>query len=364
MKTLLISVCGLTMALAATAGCGDSGAGDCLPNDHTQCALGITYWMDSCGAQGTVAEVCDCGCNTEFTGCDQSCTCTPECTGMECGDDGCGGSCGDCNTGESCTTAGQCIVCTPDCAGRVCGDNGCQGSCGTCSGGETCDMAGQCVSCTPDCAGFECGDDGCGGSCGDCLTDETCTAAQLCEATVSDLLIFSNCDVPYVLDAALVSDQAYLVSHFAHLVQQYCVTGSYDGVDITAYPEKMYYGQHDSGNTLSLTQLSLGTGMTPEWTVKVDFSPDTDFTAASVWNASIGGINPPEAYVGLIRHQGMTSMCLKAIGTTGNITVASAVDCTLQEGGSFSLSGQVQLTNPWDIQDYCSQTPANLPCCP
>jgi hypothetical protein len=234
-----------------------------------------------------------------------------------------------------------------------------------CGTGETCDAAGQCVSCTPDCTGLECGDDGCGGSCGDCQPDETCSAAGICEVTLTDMLLFTNCDVPYVLDAALVADASYLTAHFADLIQQYCITGSYDGNDIAAYPEKMYYGQHDSGGTVSIVQISMSAApLTPEWSVKVDFSPDTDFTTGSVWNASVGGINPPEATVGLIRHLGETNKCLKAIGTTGNINVSSAVDCTLQEGGSFSLSGQVQLTNPWDLSQYCSQTPPDMPCCP
>ena len=96
----------------------------------------------------------------------------------------------------------------------------------------------------------------------------------------------------------------------------------------------------------------------------MDFTPDTDFTTGAIWSAEVGGLNPPEAEVMLIRHLGATSECIKAIGTSGNITILSAVDCTLQEGGSFSLSGQAQMTNPWDLTNYCSNTPPGLPCCP
>lgn len=330
MKKLMIPVFGLVMGMTVAAGCGDDSTGDCLPNDHTQCSMGITYWMDSCGVQGTVAGVCDCGCNADFTACDDSCSCTPDCAGKACGDDGCGGDCGTCNSGEVCGTDFQCF------------------------------------SCTPDCTGLECGDDGCGGSCGDCQPDETCSTAGICEVEMTDLLVLNNCNVDFVLDAVQMTGagaQAYLTAHFNHLVQDYCITGGYDGNDVTAYPEKMYYGQHDAADMISLVQLSMSGTMNPEWTVKLDFNPDTDFTTSSTWNASVGGVSPPEVNVGLIRHLGTQSMCLKAIGTSGNVNISSAVDCTLQEGGSFALSGSVQLTNPWDITEYCSNTPPNLPCC-
>ncbi len=364
MKKLVLSVGGLIVALVMVAGCGDDSTGDCTPNDHTSCMQDVTYWMDSCGSQGTVAEICDCGCNVDFTGCDQNCSCTVDCSGRDCGDDGCGGSCGTCTTGEVCTTAGQCIVCTPDCAGRECGDNGCEGICGTCDTGETCNTAGQCVSCTPDCTGKDCGDDGCGGSCGDCTGSDQCSAAGTCEAAVSDTLSF-ECTVPYILDDAQVADINYMTSHFSHLIQEYCIVGAYDGFDINAFPEKMFYGSHDAGNTLKLTQISMGASPTlePQWSVKVEFTPDTDFVTGASWTAAVGGLNPPEAIVGLILHLGGSNVCLKAIGTTGTFNVVSAVDSTAIEGGSFTLTGQVQLTDPWDFLDYCSSTPPELPCC-
>ncbi len=330
MKKLAMVVGGLMMTLVMAAGCGDDSE-NCTPNDHVSCLQGISYWMDSCGNQGLVAEVCDCGCNTDFSGCDESCTCTPDCANKECGDDGCGDSCGTCDTGEVCGTDFQCFSCTVDCTGKDCGDDGCGGSCGTCDQGETCSTAG------------------------------------ICEAEATDQLVITNCNVPYVLDGAQVGDQAYLGSHFAHLIQQYCVTGDYDGVDIASYPEKMYYGQHSAlpGTTVTFTQISmsLSPSLTPEWTVKLDFNPDSSFTNGSVWNAAVGGVSPPEVNVGLIKHLGGSNLCLEAIGTAGNVTVTDPVDCNLQEGGSYSISGVVQLTNPWDLSDYCSQTPANLPCC-
>jgi hypothetical protein len=114
-------------------------------------------------------------------------------------------------------------------------------------------------------------------------------------------LRFADCDVPYVLDASQLRDQSYALSHFGDLVQQYCITGTVDGSDISSFPEKMYYGQHDAGETLSLIQTSMTSALSPAWSVKVDFAPDSSVTPASVWHVALGGERLPQASVGLIR---------------------------------------------------------------
>jgi len=368
----------------------------CAVDDTGCCNANLLNDVDHCGSchapcDATAADTClggscSCGlnlpCATGDTCCDGGCV-QVENDITNCG--GCGIACdatdsnacvnGDCSCGGGpvCDVAAGAECCTTSCKYTDTDVTNC-GGCGiACHISETCQNGNCWCGSNPGCtAGQGCCNGSCVdldttqncGSCGNvCGAAEICNTSGICELA-ADVLLFTGCNVPYVLDGDQLGDQAYLGSHFAHLIQQYCITGGYDGSDITAYPEKMYYGEHDSGNTVSLVQLSLGAGMTPEWTVRVNFSPDTDFTSGSVWNASIGGINPPEAEVILIRHQGMTSMCLKAIGTTGNITVTSAVDCTLQEGGSFSLSGLVQLTNPWDTAGYCASTPPSMPCCP
>ena len=53
-----------------------------------------------------------------------------------------------------------------------------------------------------------------------------------------------DCSVPFVLDASRRDDYAYMVQHFGDLIQEWGITGSVDGHDITAFPEKMYFGMH------------------------------------------------------------------------------------------------------------------------
>lgn len=150
----------------------------------------VVYWMDSCGNQGDIAEVCDCGCNSDYTGCEEPCSCIPDCSGRKCGDDGCSGSCGDCDSNEDCVD-GTCVPCTPDCSDRECGDNGCGGSCGDCDPNEDC-------------------------------VDGTCVGSSVDVFTV-------DCDVPFVLDPARIQDLDYLTLHFDDMVQQYCILGSFTG---------------------------------------------------------------------------------------------------------------------------------------
>jgi hypothetical protein len=321
MKKLVVALAGLVLLAASACGCGgdgtgdggitdgqdaggdsggeDSGGGDadggdqannCISHDKTYCSQGITYWQDSCGNQEEIAETCNCGCNSDYSGC-KDCGCVPACTGKCCGDDGCGNSCPD-----------------------------------NCTGGQTCDT-------------------------------QSCT----CQGGPADVLAV-DCDVPFVLDASKVSDMAYMTGHFGDLVQQYGISGTVQGVDITGFPEKMYYGMHDSGNTLSLLQVSMNASLGPEYSVRIDFSPDTDVSTGAMWTVGVG-INPKEALVGLIRHLSASSMCLFAMGTAGQLTFSAAEGCTNVEGGSFSVSGQMNMANPWDVADACSNTPPNLPCC-
>ena len=171
-----------------------------------------------------------------------------------------------------------------------------------------------------------------------------------------------DCSVPFVLDANQVGDMMYMTSHFADLVQQWGITGTVDGVDVAAYPEKMYYGTNDGNNTLSLTQVSMSAGLSPTYTVKIDFIPDSDVTTGAAWTVGVG-INPMEASVGLVEHVGAQSMCLYAMGTAGQLNFGTAINCDQIEGGSFDVSGTALMTNPWDVLDTCSNMPPNLPCC-
>jgi len=168
--------------------------------------------------------------------------------------------------------------------------------------------------------------------------------------------------VPFVLDASRVSEMAYMIEHFSDLIQQYGITGTVRGVDITAYPEKMYYGQHDAGNMLSLVQFSMTAALDPEYSVKVDFSPDTEVITGAVWTVGVG-VNPQEAIAGLIRHTSQSTMCLFAFGTAGQLTFSAASGCDQVDGGSFSVSGSMLMSNPWDVVDLCSEMPPELPCC-
>lgn len=326
-----VSCLPLFVTMVAAFSCGNAQESpSCTANDHTICKKGVVYWVDSCGKEGDVAEACDCGCASDFKSCKQDCaTCTPSCGDRVCGDDGCSGSCGSCEGGTACNASGQCVACTPSCGTRVCGDDGCDGSCGSCDQGKTCNAAGQCE----------------GGSTG------------------SNVMTV-NCKVPYVLDASRITDQAYMLSHFSDLVQQYCITGMVDSIDVSASPEKMFYGQHDSGNTLSLVQTSMSAALMPEYSVKIDFSPDTEVQDGKVWTVSVAGLNPPEAVAGLLRYQGTTSVCIYGIGMSGQLTFSGVKSVTQVEGGSFTLTGSFEVGNPWDLSDFCSQAPAELPCCP
>lgn len=164
------------------------GCNECKSNEKTICRHGVTYWVDSCGNEESMAGYCVCGCNADFTGCMMPCDCVPSCFGKECGPNGCGGVCEPgCGTGERCNDNGQCEPCEPDCVNRECGDDGCGGFCGVCNGDtEYCSTDGEC---TNDCEGRECGpspvlDVSCG-RCSENPTDYCATNGQ-CEDDCAD----------------------------------------------------------------------------------------------------------------------------------------------------------------------------------
>ncbi len=210
MKAILVIFFALISCIVIFAGCGDSGI-ECVPNDHTICNAGGTFWADSCDNPGDLIEECECGCDSDASACEDDCgcqgpadcaplgsnyfcnlatgecECTPQCTDRCCGDDGCGGTCPDaCDTEQTCNPA-TCLcedTCVADCSGRQCGDDGCGGSCAPgCSGEDVCNSDGLCETpCVADCAGRQCGDDGCGGSCAPgCSGEDVCNSDGLCE---------------------------------------------------------------------------------------------------------------------------------------------------------------------------------------
>lgn len=103
--------------------------------------------------------------------------------------------------------------------------------------------------------------------------------------------------------------------------------------------------------------------LTPQWSFKIDFQPDTSVTTSQVWSVGIAQLNPPEAVVGIVRYLSQSDVCLWAIGDAGQLTFTDAQDCTQIDGGTFSINGSFSVTNPWDISDFCSQAPPELPCC-
>ncbi len=171
-----------------------------------------------------------------------------------------------------------------------------------------------------------------------------------------------NCSVPYILDGTKVGDQTYMVQHFSHLVQQYCITGIVRGADITAYPEKMYYGSHTTG-ALGLYQVAMQqTTLTPTYSVKMDFKPDSAAKQGSDWGVGLTEQNDT-TLVAVYKHLSMSQMCLFAIGTGGKVTFDKAQNTT-KEGGSFTLKGLVNVTDPKDVPTVCDDAAStSAPCC-
>ena len=171
-----------------------------------------------------------------------------------------------------------------------------------------------------------------------------------------------DCDVPFVLDASRTSDALYMAGHFADLVQEWGITGVIDGVNITAFIEKMYFGSHAPDEpVLSLTQSSMQDIFTPRYAVKIDFMPDEAVTAGSVWEV---GIDEDEAVGVLMRHQGPAELCLFSIAYAGSLSFLSAVDVTRIEGGSFSVEGTMEMGAPADLPGMCDLFESTgIPCC-
>jgi hypothetical protein len=174
-------------------------------------------------------------------------------------------------------------------------------------------------------------------------------------------ITLTSCNVPYALNAAKLGDQAYLASHFSHLIQQYCITGIVRGANLAVDPEKMYYGSHATG-VATLTQIAFTSGMMPTYSVKINFKPDSAMKAGSVWGAGLVE-TPNEAIVAVYKHLSASSQCLFGIGTGGKITVASASNMTA-EGGTFNVSGNINVADPKDIQVVCDEAAGtSAPCC-
>mgnify|MGYP006287157837 FL=1 len=112
MRIAAIALLLVTFLFIACSGTDDQ---ECKPNDHTICREGVIYWVDSCGNEGNKADECDCGCNSDYSGCEEPCDCVPACDGKECGPNGCGGNCPPgCSAGEECADNDTCVPATCD----------------------------------------------------------------------------------------------------------------------------------------------------------------------------------------------------------------------------------------------------------
>lgn len=175
-----------------------------------------------------------------------------------------------------------------------------------------------------------------------------------------------DCDVPFVLDASKVTNSTYMAGHFNDLIQEYGITGTIGGQDITAYPEKMYYGMHapagaDPNDVLSLLQLSMESITKPSFSVRIDFQPDSDVTTGSTWPI---GLEPGQAPVLLFAHPTSNSLCTYSVGMGGSLSFVDAVDVTQVEGGSFHVTGTVEMFEPEGVPDLCAvMASINAPCC-
>ncbi len=175
-----------------------------------------------------------------------------------------------------------------------------------------------------------------------------------------------DCDVPFILDASKVTNMTYMTSHFGHLVQQYGITGVIDGQDITAFPEKMYYGAHmppdlQPSDLLSLVQISMASVSQPTYSVRVDFRPDTSVTTGATWKV---GLDDGNALAALYKHVSTNQLCLMSMGYGGQLTFQSAANTTQVEGGSFHVVGTMNMVVPDEVPDLCDMAAQlNTPCC-
>lgn len=175
-----------------------------------------------------------------------------------------------------------------------------------------------------------------------------------------------DCDVPFILDASKVTNMTYMTSHFGHLVQQYGITGVIGGQDITAFPEKMYYGAHmpadlQPADLLSLVQISMASVSQPTYSVRVDFRPDTSVTTGATWKV---GLDDGNALAALYKHVSTNQLCLMSMGYGGQLTFQSAANTTQVEGGSFHVVGTMNMVVPDEVPDLCEMAAQlNTPCC-
>ena len=170
------------------------------------------------------------------------------------------------------------------------------------------------------------------------------------------------CTVRYVLDESQATDMVYMALHFGDLVQQWGIEGTVRGVDLTAFPEKMYYGAHPpDGDLLSLIQVSMLAGLVPAYSVRVDFFPDTAVVTGSEWGV---GVDEGDAQAVVVRHDGTSSLCLFAMGIEGALTVISASGVDATEGGAFRVTGSMQMADPAGVEGACELFAASgIPCC-
>jgi hypothetical protein len=171
-----------------------------------------------------------------------------------------------------------------------------------------------------------------------------------------------DCAVPYVLDGSKVSDMFYMAMHFEHLIQRYCITGTYQGADITSFPEKMFYGSHlPTDDALTLTQISMQSLTVPRFSVRVDFAPDTAVLPGSQWAV---GLDEGNALAVLLGHPSAQSVCLLALAAGGSLQFAGVLNVTQTEGGSFRVAGALDMVPARDIPDACEIFAASgLSCC-
>ena len=176
-----------------------------------------------------------------------------------------------------------------------------------------------------------------------------------------------NCDLvannAYVLDASQISSVVYMGIHFNDLVQQFGITGVVAGADISdpvAYPEMMYFGAHPPDDTyLRLMQISMTNMLAAQYTVIVDFWPDSAVTTGSTWPVGLDVDNAVATLLDNTRNN-----CLMAIGYGGVLTFNYASGITQVEGGQFTVTGTMEMADPREIPGLCEEFEASVPCCP
>ncbi|MBP7126384.1 hypothetical protein KBD49_08470 [Myxococcota bacterium] len=185
------------------------------------------------------------------------------------------------------------------------------------------------------------------------------TDGMVAPRTIGRLAV--DCSVPTVLDASRSNDMLYMTTHFGDLVQQWGITGTVAGVDLTAFPEKMYYGTHPRDDAyLTLIQASMTQGLQPVYSVRIDFAPDSAVTAGSSWEV---GLEEGQALAVVVRHDGTSSYCVLGVGLGGSLVFSKASGVTQVEGGTFAVAGSFDVVAPRDLPDVCDALGPGV-CCP